>query len=95
MGDDVFQANNMPSARTPRGHQGPAGFLMLVSGLDKVTAEYSCYVKSFNVPHCIHLPPKKTVLFLFNCFNSSFLYCYTTELMETWLFVKISAIINL
>ncbi|XP_021916639.1 putative aminopeptidase W07G4.4 isoform X2 [Zootermopsis nevadensis] len=39
MGDDVFQANNMPSARTPRGHQGPAGFLMLVSGLDKHGSE--------------------------------------------------------
>jgi len=36
MGDDVFQANNVPSSRTPRGHQGPAGFLMMVSGIDKV-----------------------------------------------------------
>ncbi|PNF24596.1 hypothetical protein B7P43_G03086 [Cryptotermes secundus] len=39
MGDDVFQANNLPSTRTPRGHQGPAGFLMLVSGLDKHGSE--------------------------------------------------------
>ncbi|KAJ9601607.1 hypothetical protein L9F63_000215, partial [Diploptera punctata] len=29
MGDDVYQANNLPSSRTPRGHQGPAGFLLL------------------------------------------------------------------
>ena len=39
MGDDVFQASNVPSSRTPRGHQGPAGFLMLVSGLDKHGSE--------------------------------------------------------
>lgn len=35
-GDDIFQANNEPSSRTQRGHQGPAGFLILASGLDKV-----------------------------------------------------------
>lgn len=34
-GEDVLQANNQPSSRTPRGHQGPAAFLMLASGLDK------------------------------------------------------------
>jgi leucyl aminopeptidase len=39
MGDDVFQANNLPSSRTPRGHQGPAGFLILASGLDKVRSD--------------------------------------------------------
>jgi hypothetical protein len=46
MGDDVFQANNLPSTRTPRGHQGPAGFLMLVSGLDKVTVTYFFEMKT-------------------------------------------------
>ncbi|XP_052902934.1 putative aminopeptidase W07G4.4 [Anopheles moucheti] len=34
-GEDVLQANNLPSSRTPRGHQGPAAFLMLATGLDK------------------------------------------------------------
>ncbi|KAK7590114.1 hypothetical protein V9T40_001727 [Parthenolecanium corni] len=34
-GEDVLQANNQPSSRTPRGHQGPAAFLILASGLDK------------------------------------------------------------
>ncbi|XP_054258683.1 putative aminopeptidase W07G4.4 isoform X2 [Macrosteles quadrilineatus] len=34
-GDDVHQANNLPSTRTPRGHQGPAAFLIMASGLDK------------------------------------------------------------
>ncbi|KRT86812.1 Peptidase [Oryctes borbonicus] len=34
-GDDVMQCNNNPSSRTPRGHQGPAAFLLLASGLDK------------------------------------------------------------
>ncbi|KAF4525276.1 hypothetical protein B566_EDAN009359 [Ephemera danica] len=34
-GDDVLQCNNLPSSRTPRGHQGPAAFLVLASGLDE------------------------------------------------------------
>lgn len=34
-GDDILQCNNKPSSQTPRGHQGPAGFLLLASGLDK------------------------------------------------------------
>lgn len=34
-GDDVMQCSNLPSSRTARGHQGPAGFLILASGLDK------------------------------------------------------------
>lgn len=34
-GDDVHQCNNLASSRTPRGHQGPAGFMILASGLDK------------------------------------------------------------
>lgn len=32
---DVLQSNNEPSSRTPRGHQFPAAFLQIVSGLDK------------------------------------------------------------
>jgi len=32
---DVLQCNNAPSSRTPRGHQFPAAFLQVVSGLDK------------------------------------------------------------
>ncbi|XP_014601103.1 PREDICTED: putative aminopeptidase W07G4.4 [Polistes canadensis] len=34
-GDDVLQAINKPSSRTERGHQGPAAFLIMASGLDK------------------------------------------------------------
>lgn len=33
--EDVLQCNNAPSSRTPRGHQGPAAFLVLASGMDK------------------------------------------------------------
>lgn len=33
--EDVLQCNNLPSSRTARGHQGPAAFLILASGLDK------------------------------------------------------------
>lgn len=33
LGEDVVQANNIPSSRTPRGHQTPAAFIMLASGL--------------------------------------------------------------
>jgi len=35
LGEDVIQANNLPSSRTSRGHQTPAAFMMLASGLDK------------------------------------------------------------
>lgn len=34
-GDDILQSGNVPSSRTPRGHQTPAAFLLLASGLDK------------------------------------------------------------
>ena len=34
--EDVIQANNKPSTETPRGHQGPAAYLIMASGLDKV-----------------------------------------------------------
>ena len=32
---DVYQANDLPSSRTPRGHQYPAAFMVIASGLDK------------------------------------------------------------
>ena len=34
--EDVLQCNNLPSSRTPRGHQAPAAFIILASGLSKV-----------------------------------------------------------
>lgn len=34
-GEDVIQANNLPSSKTVRGHQSPAAFMMLSTGLDK------------------------------------------------------------
>lgn len=34
-GDDILQANNKASVQTLRGHQGPAAFLILASGLDQ------------------------------------------------------------
>ncbi|KAF2879697.1 hypothetical protein ILUMI_26473 [Ignelater luminosus] len=34
-GEDIFQSSPGPSTRTRRGHQGPAAFLILASGLDK------------------------------------------------------------
>ncbi|XP_029658475.1 putative aminopeptidase W07G4.4 isoform X1 [Octopus sinensis] len=33
--EDVLQCNNLPSSQTPRGHQTPAAFLILASGMDK------------------------------------------------------------
>lgn len=35
-GDDVSQCNKESSSKTQRGHQGPAAFLIMASGLDKV-----------------------------------------------------------
>jgi leucyl aminopeptidase len=34
-GEDLLQCNNVASSRTPRGHQIPAGFMMMSTGLDK------------------------------------------------------------
>ncbi|XP_055587779.1 putative aminopeptidase W07G4.4 [Uranotaenia lowii] len=34
-GEDVLQANNLPSSRTVRGHQTPAAFMILSTGLEK------------------------------------------------------------
>ncbi|KAF6780360.1 hypothetical protein AHF37_00171 [Paragonimus kellicotti] len=34
--EDILQCNNLPSSATPRGHQIPAAFLSMASGLDKV-----------------------------------------------------------
>ncbi|KAI3387638.1 hypothetical protein SNEBB_008354 [Seison nebaliae] len=33
--EDVLQCNNLPSSQTPRGHQIPAAFMAMASGLDK------------------------------------------------------------
>lgn len=40
-GEDLLQCNNLPSSRTPRGHQTPAAFLIMASGLDKNDARSS------------------------------------------------------
>lgn len=37
--EDILQCNNLPSSATPRGHQTPAAFLIMASGLDKVTTQ--------------------------------------------------------
>ncbi len=34
--EEILQSNNLPSSATPRGHQTPAAFLIMASGLDKV-----------------------------------------------------------
>ncbi|XP_043537305.1 putative aminopeptidase W07G4.4 [Chiloscyllium plagiosum] len=33
--EEILQCNNQPSSATPRGHQSPAAFLIMASGLDK------------------------------------------------------------
>ena len=35
--DDVLQSGGGPSTQTPRGHQAPAAFLIMASGLDAVS----------------------------------------------------------
>ncbi|KYQ59810.1 Putative aminopeptidase W07G4.4 [Trachymyrmex zeteki] len=42
-GDDILQALNKLSSKVPRGHQGPAAFLIKASGLDKQEKETSTY----------------------------------------------------
>ncbi len=34
--EDLLQCNNTPSSATPRGHQMPAAFMTVASGLDAV-----------------------------------------------------------
>lgn len=34
--EDILQSNNVASSATPRGHQSPAAFLIMASGMDKV-----------------------------------------------------------
>lgn len=38
--EDILQCNNLPSSATPRGHQTPAAFLIMASGLDKVLTHH-------------------------------------------------------
>ncbi|XP_011203479.2 putative aminopeptidase W07G4.4 isoform X2 [Bactrocera dorsalis] len=45
LGEDLVQANNAPSTRTPRGHQIPAAFLIQATGLDKHGLESSTPLK--------------------------------------------------
>ena len=47
--EDVLQANNLPSSRTARGHQAPAAFIIMASGLDKVKyflTSQKCFLKN-------------------------------------------------
>ncbi|XP_063542114.1 putative aminopeptidase W07G4.4 [Cydia strobilella] len=55
-GDHVHQANNQPSTQTNRGHQGPAGFLLLVSGLAAGGVPYS-HVDVAGAAGSLPLPP--------------------------------------
>lgn len=50
-GDDILQALNQPSSKIPRGHQGPAAFLIKASGLDKVSYfnHLFLYLRDFDV----------------------------------------------
>ncbi|KAF2363689.1 Peptidase M17 leucyl aminopeptidase C-terminal [Trinorchestia longiramus] len=47
--EDVLQSNNLPSSRTPRGHQSPAAFLILASGLAKHGRDSSTPLKYSHV----------------------------------------------
>jgi leucyl aminopeptidase len=39
--EDVLSCNNLPSSRTPRGHQFPMAFLSIASGLDDGPYRYT------------------------------------------------------
>jgi len=43
--EDLLQCNNAPSSRTPRGHQTPAAFLIMSSGLDKYGSSSNQQIK--------------------------------------------------
>lgn len=43
--EDLVQANTKPSVAGARGHQGPAAFLIMASGLDEVTQSTNHHFK--------------------------------------------------
>lgn len=60
--EDILQCNNLPSSATPRGHQTPAAFLIMASGLDKVGTRYQnnlCKLV-FSVLKFLFVFPQKT-----------------------------------
>lgn len=79
-GDDVLQSNNQPSSKTPRGHQGPAAFLTMASGLDKYGLNSTTKIKYTHVDIAAssgHLPKPATgspILVLAKRYLSEFLY---------------------
>ena len=52
--EDVLQANSLPSSATLRGHQFPAAFHLIASGLNKVSFALSvvcvCFKTDFHYP---------------------------------------------
>ena len=44
--EDLLQANSKPSADSSRGHQGPAAFLIMGSGLEKVRDNTQIFCQS-------------------------------------------------
>lgn len=44
--EDLLQCNNLPSSETPRGHQFPAAFMIVASGLDEVIFSFAPAVKA-------------------------------------------------
>lgn len=59
--EDILQCNNLPSSATPRGHQTPAAFLIMASGLDKVLTHcqnkllFSCKCEKQNMEEVLWL----------------------------------------
>uniref|UniRef100_H2Z4C3 Cytosol aminopeptidase domain-containing protein n=1 Tax=Ciona savignyi TaxID=51511 RepID=H2Z4C3_CIOSA len=55
--EDVLQAGNKPSTQTPRGHQGPAAFLIMASGLDKHGVDSASPLKYTHIDMACAVPP--------------------------------------
>ncbi|EDV22797.1 expressed hypothetical protein [Trichoplax adhaerens] len=58
--EDVRQCNDLPSSRTPRGHQFPAAFMIRASGLDKfgIDAENPIRYTHFDIAGSAGLSPR-------------------------------------
>ena len=55
--EDVLQSGPKPSSETPRGHQFPAAFLIIASGLDKVSPSHGadlCPIRLTSLFHQQH-----------------------------------------
>lgn len=77
--EDILQCNNLPSTATPRGHQTPAAFLIMASGLHKV--------RRWN-----WFPIRQKNRMGQKCRNESLLFCFYFQHSMAWILANLCRI---